>query len=184
MNNSSAIDPIVGMLEALGLTVEDLVAHVASNQTGAANTVSLSNYIASARRSLSKTTDKSYSTHFQHLINGVPRQCTCTCNRCLKAWKESATCSCKCGTCKDALAFPALGDRPVSQRSFTQTDIEPLAQIVERAAIKRAMVENVVRAKRGLAPKPTHGQGAREMCVTAMRFLFERMIKDELKTFR
>lgn len=182
MNNSNAIDPIVGMLNALGLTVEDLVAHVASNQTDDTNAVTLATYITSARRSLSKSTDESYSTHFRHLINGVPRQCTCTCNRCLKAWSDTAMCSCECGTCKDALAFPAMGDRLVSSRSFTQTEIEPLAQIVERAAIKRAMVENVVRAKRGLAAKPTHGQGAREMCVTAMRFLFVRMVKDELIT--
>jgi integrase len=180
MTKSNATDPVMGMLDALGLTVEDLVAHVASNKTGGTNAVTLATYITAARRSLSKSTDKSYSTHFRHLINGLSRQCTCTCEHCLKVWSDTATCSCECGTCKDALAFPAMGDRVVSARNFTKTEIEPLAQIVERAAIKRAMVENVVRAKRGLAPKPTHGQGAREMCVTAMRCLFVKMVEDEL----
>jgi site-specific recombinase XerC len=49
-------------------------------------------------------------------------------------------------------------------------------------ATKRALRDNRARARKGLAPKPTHGQGAREMCVTALRHLFSKMEQDQLIT--
>jgi integrase len=55
-----------------------------------------------------------------------------------------------------------------------------MVKLVQRMAVKRAMHDNIARARRGLAVKPTTGQGAREMCVQAMNTLFTRMVEDGL----
>ncbi len=173
------MEHILGMLDAVGLTTDDLIAHRATTNPQSAG-VTLADYVSDVRRSLTKNTDGSYATHFGHLINGVSRQCSCTCARCLDDWVRQATCTCHCKECAKALSFGAMGNTVIAPRAFTQREIEPLVHIVERMATKRAMVENAIRAKRGLSPKPTHGQGAREMCVTALRHLFCKMVQDEL----
>jgi integrase len=174
------ITPILAMLTASGLTPEDLVRAVGTTDEAHAETSTLCEYVAIVRRSLTEDTDKSYATHYNHLINGVARQCSCTCDDCIDEWAESGTCSCTTGLCAKGMDFPALGSRRVTPRAFTQTELEPLVKVVGFIAIKRAMYQNRARARRGLAAKPTHGQGAQEMCVTALRHLFSKMIKDHL----
>jgi hypothetical protein len=127
---------------------------------------------------LSKNSQRSYHTHFNHLIEGIVRQCECVCSACIKDFARSGTCTCT--TCATARTFPAQGDVFISTSAIASIDLELMVELVHIMAVKRAQGENFIRARQGLSIKPTHGQGAREMCVTALHRLKARMIENKL----
>jgi hypothetical protein len=166
-------------MEANSLSFEDLNAHQ-STPTGSSDGQSLAEYVAKVLGGLTENTDGSYKTHFNHLLNGVARQCDCICATCVADFARTRMCSCQCTKCAKATNFPALGEKTISKRSIMEINIDQLAALVQTMANKRAMHANIIRAQKGLSAKPTHGQGAREMCVSSMRCLFKRMVKHQL----
>ena len=187
---AATFNSIAQLLEAQGLGLDELAEHLSGGKSPSGEEVELLRKYAMENLKLtSRNTQRSYRTHFLHLLNGVPRQCECTCDTCLAEFASAGTCSCNCtgrngvGGCSEASPFPAAGDIPTTRQALRVLDevaLDHLVKSVERMAIKRAMNENVARASRGLPPKPTHGQGAREMCVTGLRFLFKKMVKAKL----
>ena len=180
-NKEALLSSFATMLQLNKLTVEDLVAHLAGTAPAAsADAETIAHFATVALTSLSVNTARSYATHFSHLINGVARQCTCVCAACVQEFSTAGTCHCQCTTCKKALAFDAQGDVVITARAIKDINLDVLVKLVQLMAVKRAMHDNLTRSRSGLSAKPTHGQGAREMCVTAMRYLFARMVKGEL----
>ena len=175
MSQDQILNSIASLLVANGLTVEDLAAHRGVSESGSVGPT-MEVFVDRAARGLTKNTARSYQTHFAHLLNGIPRQCECVCSTCVDQFVADGTCACECAkSAKSAASFPATLGLRLSRRAIEDLDLELFVQLVQRMAIKRARHDNVVRAGRGLAPKPTHGQGAREMAVTALRHLFGRM---------
>ena len=175
------LDLIAATLADKGFTVDDLAAHVAgASSPSTASAKTIKDFADGALEDYTVNTARSYATHFNHLVNGVARQCECTCATCVEQFAESGTCHCKCSTCKRARAFEAQGDLVISPRNVAALKLEPMVKLVQRMAAKRAMHDNIARARRGLSVKPTTGQGAREMCVQAMSTLFTRMVEDGL----
>ena len=180
-NKEVLLAPIAALMQLQHLTIEDLAAHLAGiSPVGTASGETIAMFTTLALGSLGVNTGRSYATHFAHLVNGVARQCTCVCTRCVEDFATMATCQCQCSTCKKAMAFEAQGDVVITPRAAKDINLELLVKLVQLMAIKRAMHDNLTRSRGGLSAKPTHGQGAREMCVTAMRYLFGRMVKREL----
>ena len=175
------LDLIAATLADKGFTVDDLAAHVAgASSTSTTSAMTIKRFADGALEGFTINTARSYATHFNHLLNGVPRQCECTCATCVSQFAVLGTCHCQCVTCKKARAFEAQGDLVISPRSVAALRLEPMVKLVQRMAVKRAMHDNIARARRGLSVKPTTGQGAREMCVQAMSTLFTRMVEDGL----
>ena len=123
-----------------------------------------------------------YRPHLRRLVDGAPRQCECTCAACVDEWVEHGCCQCECSTCAKAVSFDGLGEVRLRPGAITLTMLKPLPEIAQRSSQKKAVHDNRKRARKGLAAKPTHGQGGREMCVTALRGLFNRAVDDDLLT--
>ena len=175
------LGPIAELLRAQGLTAEDLAAFMGqSGEPRDTEVVTVKEYVEQVSAGLSEGTLRGYNTHFQRFINGVGPQCSCTCPECVKEWDADGSCSCRCGKCNNALSWAAAGGRPMRAREFTRTELDPFVEIAQRIAAKRATRDNARRAKKGLSAKPAHGQGGREMCVTALKCLFGRAFDDEL----
>jgi hypothetical protein len=181
MNKDQVLGIIAQLMEANALSFEDLNDHQ-STPTGSSDGQSLAEYVAKVLDGLTKNTGGSYKTHFNHLLNGVARQCECICATCVADFARTRTCSCQCTKCAKATNFPALGEKQISKRFIMEINIDQLAALVQTMATKRAMHANLIRAHKGLTAKPTHGQGAREMCVSSMRCLFKKMVKQQIIT--
>lgn len=181
--SDETLAPIAALLKANNLTVEDLAEyHAASgNTTGDSNAPTLSEFLEDLRKCLTEGTLRGYDTHFKRLESGIEWLCACDCDACITEWSDRGTCSCTCRTCeRTALEWKAAGTRPMRKGEFRRSELEPFAELAQRLARKRALVQNKSRARRGLSAKPTHGQGGREMAVAALRCLFERAVDDEL----
>jgi integrase len=178
MDKDMALGMIGQLMEGSSLTVEDVAAHLAG--TGTSNNQTLGEYVPSVLSGLTERTAESYTTHFDHLLKGVARQCTCTCATCVAEFATKKSCKCKCTKCKNAKEFAALAELVISKTSIKKIKLDDLVGLVQAMATKRAMHANLIRARKGLAPKPIQGQGARQMCVAALRALFERMVRDDL----
>jgi integrase len=178
MDKDMSLGMIGQLMEGSSLTVEDVAAHLAG--TGTSNNQTLGEYAAKVLSGLTETTAGSYKTHFDHLLKGVARQCTCTCAECVAEFATMNSCKCECTKCAKAKDFPAQAGVRISNRAISDIDFDNLVLLVQGMASKRAMHANLIRARKGLAPKPIHGQGAREMCVSALRALFERMVRERL----
>ena len=176
MSQEQILRSIAELLEANGLTPEDLIAQRGAGGSVPASAPTLAEFVARASRGLSVNTFRSYRTHFTHLLEGIARQCECTCATCVREFARTGACACGCAQCARAEAFPALAEVRLTRRSVDEMDLDLFVRLVQCMAVKRAMHDNVVRASRGLSAKPAHGQGAREMAVTALRFLFGRMV--------
>jgi len=167
----------LAMLKMAGVDLDDLVRYANSGQGEGAG-YPLQWYVDDILPGLTRNTARSYRTHFQHLIDGIERQCDCTCVTCIEQFRTDRSCRCECATCKSAVGFTGIGDTPVSRSVISQLNLELLVQTVRKMASKKAMADNVARARQGLSPKPTHGQGAQEMCVTALSALFARLVRE------
>ena len=178
MDKDQALGIIGQLMEDSGLNVEDLLSHQVSPDASHQRT--LGHYIPKVLAGLTETTAGSYKTHFDHLLNGVERQCTCICAECIAEFHALKSCRCECTKCAKATNFPARRQLVISKRSISEIEFDHLVLLVQGMATKRAMHANLIRAGKGLAPKPIHGQGAREMCVSALRALLERMLREGL----
>jgi site-specific recombinase XerD len=177
MTNDKMLQPFLDILQAQGISVQDLV-RFSESSGGVSTNKTIEDYVEKVLVGLTRNTARSYRTHFMHLVNGVDRQCECTCPTCIEEFRQEQTCNCRCSTCGRASNFLAAGHLVVSQSNLNDLNLELLVQLVRRMAEKKALAENVTRARQGLSAKPTHGQGAQEMCVTALSSLFARMIRD------
>jgi integrase len=177
MDKDMALGMIGQLVEGSSLTIEDVAAHLAG--TGTSNNPTLGEYIPKVLSGLTEATAGSYKTHFNHLLNGISRQCTCICADCVAEFATRGSCFCECSKCTKAKEFLALADLVISKSSISKIDLDHLVRLVQAMATKRAMHANLIRARKRLAPKPIHGQGAREMCVAALRALFERMVSED-----
>jgi integrase len=178
MDKDMRLGMIGQLMEGSSLTIEDVAAHLAGTDTSHNKT--LGEYVAKVLSGLTETTAGSYKTHFNHLLNGISRQCTCICAECIAEFATKKSCRCECTKCAKAKDFPAQAECVISKRAIADIDFDRLVLLVQGMATKRAMHANLIRAGKGLAPKPIHGQGAREMCVSALRALFERMVRERL----
>jgi integrase len=178
MDKDMALGMIGQLVEGSSLTIEDVAAHLAG--TGTSNNPTLEEYIPRVLSGLTEATAGSYKTHYNHLLNGISRQCTCICADCVAEFATRGSCFCECTKCTKATKFHSFADLVISKSSISKIDLDHLVRLVQAMATKRAMHANLIRARRGLASKPIHGQGAREMCVAALRALFERMVTEEL----
>lgn len=179
MNDLAA--SIAQFMTSSGLTLDDLAEHFNDNPS-TDDGVSLRQYCERVLEGLKKNTADSYRPHLTRLCEGELRQCTCICATCVEQWASVRTRTCHCATCARSLSFEGLGERILRPKVINRSDIASLPEIAQRIATKRALHQNLKRAQRSLAPKPTHGQGAQEMCVTAMPKVFEMAIEDELLT--
>lgn len=181
MSKTDLLGPIAAMLESQGLTVADLAEFTRNAGDAPSERQTIEQFAPKALTGLSKNSQRSYQTHFDHLIEGIARQCECVCPACIQEFARAGTCTCTCKkTCAKARTFPAQGNVVITTRAIASIDLELMVELVQIMAVKRAKGENIIRARRGLSVKPTHGQGAREMCVTALRRLKTRMLEKEL----
>jgi hypothetical protein len=137
-------------------------------------------FAATALAGLCKNTQRSYRTHFNHLILGIARQCEYNCPTCIQEFARADMCTCTCSTCAASRSFLAQGNVAITTSAIGSINFELMVELVQIMAMKRAKGENIIRARRGLAIKPTHDQGARRMCVTALRRLQTRMLEKNL----
>ncbi len=180
MSKHDLLGPIAALLEAQGLTVANLAEFTRNSEDAPSARPTIREFTAEALKSLSKNSQRSYQTHFDHLNLGIARQCECTCPACVQEFARAGTCTCTCASCAGARSFPAQGDVVITTSAIASIDFELMVELVQIMAVKRARGENIVRARQGLSTKPTHGQGAREMCVTALRRLKTRMLEKRL----
>jgi integrase len=181
MNNPAIFDALRAMVDSLGLDYGDVAAafsEAVSEHSSTAPTVS--EFIERVLPTLGAGTARGYKTHFERLRDGVARQCACTCDTCLDAFKNSGACACTCSRCSSAIEFPACGDKLLKDSNFVRTDLDRLAILAQRMSTKHAHLDNRGRARRGLPLKFVHGQGGQEMCVSALRCLFGRGVDDGL----
>lgn len=179
-DEQSQLAAIATLMKGSGHTVDELKAFLEEGGDTGSGGITIAQYVDQVSPTLPRATERTYRIHFHRLVHGEARQCECVCATCVEAWDTSGTCECQCGTCRRAISFEGMGDRVLRPKAVTRTELDPLPDIAQRIAAKRAARDNVKRAKRGLAPKPAHGQGAREGCVTALRCLFGRAVDDEL----
>ena len=183
---TDSISALNSMITALGLSREEVIASLADAPVeSGTDRPTLHEFVARLSGTFaSEGTARGFRTHFERLCSGVARQCDCTCNTCLDEFSDLGTCRCtrvECG-CARATSFPALGDLTVQNSNFQHTVLAPLPLIARRMSTKRSMLHNRTRVTDGKAPRPVHGQGGQEMCVTALRFLFAAAVSDELMT--
>ena len=176
VDNRQLLNAVSNMLSAAGLTPADLLNHAdTTNSPWALDGLTLASYVARVEGGLTENTARSYATHFRHLVDGVPRQCSCRCEACVREFSVMGCCECQCGKCAKAQSFPAQGSTTLSPAALRAIDLDLLIKLIEEMAVKRVMNANVTRARRGLSPKLSTGQGARELAVAAMRRLFGRL---------
>jgi integrase len=175
------LDGIAATLAATGLTIDELAAHIAANggdtTTSGPSYPTLSEHLADVRAALSPGSLRTWNTHFGRLEHGTHSFCSCVCDACEDL---EAGCGCDCKDCADKLAIPACGDRELRPGSFVKSELNRYATVAKRMAIKRAVVANQRRAKKGLHPLPAHGKGGAENAITAWRHLFGVLVDDEL----
>jgi hypothetical protein len=121
----------------------------------------------------SRNTKRTYRTHYDRLIRGVGPICDETCAPCL----DPATgfeCRCECAACRNSrISLVAQGDLPVRPATLSEVNVKILARVARRLAVKRGIVENRARAKKGRSTKPADGASAEETAIAALRSLCE-----------
>lgn len=124
------------------------------------------------RRLPSKRTRDTYGTHAKRLCDGVGPVCDSTvCEACLVA--PDFTCQCTCGPCVSSrLEVKAQGKRELSVDSLSERNASALVRIARRMAVKKGIVDNRSRAKKGLPTRTLPGIGAQKTCVHALRSLY------------
>lgn len=177
------LDSIAGLLEAGHFTIDDLARHLAgrAEDAPAAETApkgrrTLADLVADVEATLPENTKRTWRTHYQRLLSGVPPLCSCLCRQCLDT---STGCRCGCRECATSrLAIDPWGDRPLAEGMLSSLELERFATVAQRISQKRATAQNLGRAARGLAAKPAHGKGGRENAITALRHLLRYPVAD------
>lgn len=131
------IEAIIDLLEVHGITIDEIAARLSANG-GDGSAVSSRHFVDGALALLSHNTRRTYRTHLMLLINGTPRHCECTCEKCCDI---SQGCSCRCRVCEDsATELVALGDTPVGAITYRQ--LKTAASVAQRLALKRGADAN------------------------------------------
>ncbi|QYG91059.1 hypothetical protein HC251_00490 [Iamia sp. SCSIO 61187] len=105
--------------------------------------------------------------------------CAChdPCGACV-ARRADFTCRCTCRPCLDSrISLAPRAQMRVGPSVYDRSAIEALASIAKRHAAKEGIVENRVRAGKGLAQKAAEGTGAQETAVSACRALFRSALR-------
>lgn len=128
-------------------------------------------HIDAYKSMLNEDTRRTYATALTRLRDGVGPVCDQTCEACLG---PDLMCRCDCAPCRSSrVIVPAIGDRHVSSEVYNEAVVRALAAVSRRLAVKRGILDNRVRATKGLVAKNGDGYGAEETAVTALRGLFE-----------
>lgn len=163
------LDGIVALLQAQGITLDELQRHLAATEGDMAG-MTLGAFLADELNKLSDNTRRTYRTSLQRLVDGVPRTCDCDCRECCDV---EGGCVCECRRCRtSALQLDPFGDRTLGSIGFQQ--LETAVVLARRIAHKRGVAANRERASQGRSAKPVHGKGAAETAVRAYRWLFHR----------
>lgn len=101
MDKDETVGIIAQLMAASGLSLEDLNSHQTTT-TGTSNKKTVAEYVAKILGGLTEGTSGSYKTHFNHLLNGVARQCHCRCVTCVAEFATIRTCLCQCTKCAKA----------------------------------------------------------------------------------
>jgi integrase len=181
--SDDVLDSLARLLAASGYSVEDLVEHHRRATTDERPaTLTVARHVDQVLAVLGAGTARGYRTHFVRLVDGVGPQCDCLCETCLDDFVADAVCHDRGGHCAKRLSFAPAGDKVLREGCIGRNELEVLAVIAERMSAKKAAIDNRGRARRGLSAKTAHGQGGREMCVAALRCLFDRAIPEHLRT--
>lgn len=180
--NDQALDLVAQLMALQGVSLEDLTRHLEESQPGASGGQSryptVADLVTTVETNLTENTLRTWHTHFKRLVNGMQPQCVCLCERCLDV---TGGCSCGCKKCQTGrITIPAYGDRVLAKRAFTKSELDSFVSAARRASQKKAVMNNVGRAKRGLSPKAETGKGGAENAITALRRLFKELVDDEL----
>jgi len=166
------LDGIAATLDAMGLTVDQLAAHMVAAGSGTAASErkypTLSELLVTVRAGLTPGSMRGWNAHFKRLESGTPAFCSCECDECI----DLTGCRCECSGCGDKLAIPACGDRVLRPGAFVKSDLKVYVKVAKRMSVKRAVGKNQRRALKGLYPLPAHGKGGAEGAITAYRHLF------------
>lgn len=160
-----AVDAKLRELEAMGIDVSSM-------RGPAAQTVAT---LAEQCLSLfpSRNTKRTYRTHYDRLIHGVGPICDETCAPCLDP-TTGFVCRCECAACRNSrISLAPQGDLPVGPTTLSEVNVKILARVARRLAVKRGIVENRARAKKGRSTKPGDGASAEETAIAALRSLCE-----------
>ena len=84
MSKTDLLGPIAAMLESQGLPVADLAEFTRNAVDAPSTRPTIEQFAPTALKGLSKNSQRSYQTHFDHLIEGIARQCECNCPTCVK----------------------------------------------------------------------------------------------------
>lgn len=111
-DRTQMLQGIAAMLDGTGLSVDDLVAHLAARGTGEAGAnpayPTLGEHIDAVLANVTnKGSARTWKSHFIRLRNGTAPQCDCLCERCLDT---DTGCGCDCKDCESKLSIPALVD--------------------------------------------------------------------------
>ena len=130
--------------------------------------------VEDCRRSYpSRDTGRTYMTAFKILRDGFGAICDQTCEPCLVETTKFK-CGCGCRSCRDsAIELKPQGDLLVGPDTLSARNFELVIRATRRLAIKRGIVENRARAKKGKPAKTAPGIGAEETAVAALRSLFD-----------
>lgn len=111
------------------------------------------------------------------LRDGFGPICDQTCEPCMvKAAKF--VCGCKCRACRDnSLTLQSKGKLPAGLDTLSAKNFELVIRASRRIAVKRGIVENRARARKGKPAKTAPGIGAEETAVAALRSLFNYAVR-------
>lgn len=175
------LDSLAAAIASGETTIDDIVARVGDSGTTDDNDgteyPTLAAHIVTITRGMQKETRDTWNTHYRRLLEGTPEYCDCTCDACLNL---DDGCRCCCRDCEDRVRIPAQGDLVLRPKAVKVSQVEEWATVAQRMSVKKAIRDNVKRTKKGLAAKPTNGKGGRENAVGAYRYLFGKLVDDEL----
>jgi integrase len=169
MSSATPHDPelLRQLAASSGLSVEELTRRLAAP---AGPTVAA--HIADYLTKLGENTRRTYATALRRFAEGVGPVCDQTCEPCLDPDRDY-TCHCDCRACVSSrLTAPRIADEPVSAAVYSRDNADRIRVISRRLAIKKGIVENRRRARRGLVAKSADGFGAEETAVAALRSLY------------
>jgi len=170
----SVLDGICNILDANGIDIAELQEYAQAHATGIARPI-VREYTAAFMSRLTTNTRRTWRTHIERVLHGAPPLCECLCDGCRDV---AAGCTCACARCADQrVAIPALGDRPVSQATFTRSTVETVVAYAARHAAKVARTRNTRRAP-GLALHDESGKGAAGLARDAVSSLLARAVDD------
>lgn len=186
LNDRAALaNSIAAMIQGTDLTIDEVAAALTGT---AANGTTFGELCDQVLPTLHEGTRRTYRTTLDRACNGVDGVCDCRCDKCVAPVMDSSRpdwCPCgpDCGPCaKSKITIEPLRDVVVSRATIRKPTLKQLCIVAQRVAEKRAIGQNARRSTKGLAPMPTHGNGARETAVRALKLVLEAAVDLDLLT--